>query len=74
MDMMDAALGSLQMASSSQMVQYSASIARKAMDAETQSAANLLNMLPQQSSFQVRGPQPGDVPAISRGSILDTYA
>ncbi len=74
MDMMDTALGSLSLASSAQAMQYSMSIARKAMDAETQSAANLLNMLPQQQSFQTRGPQPGDVPAISKGNYFDTYA
>ena len=74
MDMMDAALGSLSLASSSQMALYSMSIARKAMDAEAQSAANLLEMLPQQQAFQARGPQPGDTPAILKGSFFDTYA
>ena len=74
MDAMDVALGSLQMASSGQMMQYSTRVLKKAMDAEAQSAANLLNMLPQQQSFQVRGPQPGDVPAISKGSFFDIYA
>ena len=74
MDMMDAALGSLQLASSNQMMQYSMAIAKKAMDAEAQSAAALLNMLPQQQSFQVRGPQPGSVPAIRKGSFVDVYA
>ena len=74
MDAMDVALGSLQMASSGQMMQYSTRVLRKAMDAEAQSAANLLNMLPQQQSFQVRGPQPGDVPAIPMGIYFDTYA
>ena len=73
MDMMDAALGSLSLASSGQMAQYSMRLARKAMDNETQSAAQLLDMLPQQS-FQPRGPQPGDVPAIPKGNLLDTYA
>ncbi len=73
MDMMDAALGSLSLASSGQMAQYSMRLARKAMDNETQSAAQLLDMLPQQS-FQPRGPQPGDVPAIPKGNFLDTYA
>lgn len=73
MDMMDAALGSLSLASSGQMAQYSMTIARKAMDAETQSAANLLEMLPQQG-VQARGPQPGDVPAVMRGNFFDTYA
>lgn len=73
MDMMDAALGSLSLASSAQLSQYSATIAKKAMDAEAQSAANMLDMLPQQA-FQVRGPQPGDTPAILKGSFFDTYA
>ena len=74
MDGMDVAFGSLQLASSGQMAQYGTRILKKAMDAEAQSAANLLNMLPQQQSFQVRGPQPGDVPAVSKGSFLDVYA
>lgn len=74
MDMMDAALGSLSLASSGQMAQYSMAIAKKAMDSETQSAANLLDMLPQQQGFRVRGPQPGDVPAVMKGSFFDTYA
>lgn len=74
MDFMDAALGSLQMASSGQMMQYSMRVLRNTMDAEAQSAANLLNMLPEQQSFQVRGPQPGDVPAIPMGIYFDTYA
>lgn len=74
MDMMDAALGSLSLASSGQAMQYSMSIAKKAMDAEAQSAANLLDMLPQQQSFQVRGPQPGDIPAVAKGNFFDTYA
>lgn len=73
MDMMDAALGSLSLASSVQLSQYSATIAKKAMDAEAQSAANMLDMLPRQA-FQVRGPQPGDTPAILKGSFFDTYA
>lgn len=73
MDMMDAALGSLSLASAGQLSQYSATIAKKAMDAETQSAENLIAMLPQQA-FQARGPQPGDTPAILKGSFFDTYA
>ena len=68
MDGMESVLGSLQMA------QYSTSIMKKAMNDEAQSVANLLNMLPQQQSFQVRGPQPGDVPAVSKGRFLDVYA
>ena len=74
MDMMDAALGSLSLASSGQLSQYSATIAKKAMDAEAQSAASMLDMLPQQQSFQVRGPQPGDVPEVMKGGFFDTYA
>ncbi len=74
MDLMDAALGSMSLASSGQAMQYSMRIAKKALDAETQSAANLLDMLPQQQSFQVRGPQPGDIPAVQKGSFLDVYA
>ncbi len=72
MDMMDAALGRLSLASSGQMMQYSMRIAKEAMDTETQSAEQLLDMLPQQP--QMRGPQPGDVPAIAKGSIFDAYA
>lgn len=70
MDMMDTALGSLGLASSSGMAQYSMRIAKKAMDAEVQSAANLLDMLPQET----RAPQPGDTPAVMKGSFFDTYA
>ncbi len=73
MDMMDAALSSLSMASSGAMMQYSMNIAKKAMNIEAQSAAQMLDMLPQQP-FQVRGPQPGDVPAIPKGSFFDAYA
>ena len=68
MEGMEAVLGSLSM------MQYSTSIMKKAMNTEAQSVANLLNMLPQQQSFQVRGPQPGDVPAISKGDFVDVYA
>ena len=71
MDMMSAAMGMMSLASAGQMSQYSATIQHMAMDAETASAQNMLNMLP---SFQARGPQPGDVPAIQKGSILDIYA
>ena len=73
MDMMSAALASLSIASAGQLSQYSATIAKKAMDAETQSAESLLAMLPQQM-FQTRGPQPGDVPAIQKGNVFDIYA
>ena len=55
-------------------MQYSTNIMKKAMNTEAQSVANLLNMLPQQQSFRVRGPQPGDVPAVPKGNFLDTYA
>ena len=68
MDGMESVLGSLQM------MQYSTGIMKKAMNDEAQSVANLLNMLPQQQSFQVRGPQPGDVPAIPMGNFIDVYA
>lgn len=74
MDVMDTALASMDLASSRGMAQYSMNIAKKAMNAEAQSAAGLLEMLPQQQSFQVRGPQPGDTPAIPKGSFFDTYA
>lgn len=69
MDAMDMAIGSLQMASSAQMMQYSTSVAKMAMNNEVQSAAKLLDMLP-----QVRGPQPGDTPAIPKGNYVDVYA
>ena len=55
-------------------MQYSTNIMKKAMNTEAQSVANLLNMLPQQQSFRVRGPQPGDVPAIPKGNFFDIYA
>ena len=73
MEMTDAAMGGPGMASQAVMLRYSVSIARKAMDAELQSAARLLEMLPEQP-LRVSGPQPGDVPLISRGSFLDVYA
>ncbi|MBR3562177.1 MAG: YjfB family protein [Oscillospiraceae bacterium] len=73
MDLMSAAMGSLSLASANEMTQYSMALAKKSMDAETQSAAQLLEMLPQQP-FQVRGPQPGDTPAVLKGSFFDTYA
>ena len=74
MGMIDAALSSLSLASANEMTQYSMAMAKKSMDAEVQSAAQLLEMLPQQQSFQVRGPQPGDVPTMMKGSFFDTYA
>ena len=67
MDVTDAALSGVQM-------QYSLRMVRKAMDTEVESAANLLNMLPSQQSFRVRGPQPGSVPAVPKGKYFDTYA
>ena len=67
MDMVDAALGGIQL-------QYSLNVTKKAMDTVAQTAANLLDMLPPQQSFQVRGPQPGSVPAIRKGSFVDVYA
>lgn len=69
--MMDAALSSLSLASATQASQYSMTIAKKAMDAETLSAQNMLDMLP---PVQMRGPQPGDVPAFQKGSVFDVYA
>ena len=74
MDMMDAAIASLSLASAGQLTQYSATIAKKTMDDEALSAEKMLEMLPQQPSFHVRGPQPGDTPAILKGSYVDTYA
>ena len=74
MDMMDAALGSLSLASSGQMMQYSMTMAKKAMDTETASAARMLEMLPDGNAFSVRGPQPGDVPAVAKGEFVDVYA
>ena len=44
------------------------------MDDEMQAAQNLLEMLPQQPSFQVRGPQPGQIPEIQKGNVFDIYA
>lgn len=73
MELMDAALGSLSLASADQLTQYSATLTKKAMDEETESAAKMLEMLPQQQ-FHVRGPQPGDTPAILKGNFFDTYA
>ena len=69
--MMDAALSSLSLASATQASQYSMTIAKKAMDAETLSAQNMLDMLP---PVQMRGPQPGDVPTFQKGSVFDVYA
>ena len=56
-------------------MQYSTNIMKKAMNTEAQSVANMINnMMPQQQSFRVRGPQPGDVPAVPKGNFLDVYA
>ena len=64
MDPMNAAMamGSLSLASADAMNQYSMAMQKKSMDEEMQAAQNLLEMLPQQPSFQVRGPQPGQIP------------
>ncbi len=70
MDLMDTALGSMSLASSGGMMQYSMRIAKKAMDAETQSAEKLLDMLPQET----RAPRTGDVPPVMKGNFFDTYA
>lgn len=67
MDAMSMALSSLDMASSSQMMQYSVSVTKKVMDNEVQSAEKLLEMIPQQ-------PQPGSTPAIPKGQYIDVYA
>lgn len=67
MDMLDAAMGSLRLASSTQLTQYSAALEKKAMDAETRSAEKMLEMLPQT-------PQPGSVPSVAKGSFVDFYA
>ena len=67
MDMDISALGGLPLA-------YSMNVTKKAMDTVAQDAANLLNMLPSQQSFRVRGPQPGSVPAVPKGKFFDTYA
>ena len=74
MGMMDAALSSLSLASANQMTQYSMAMAKKSMDDEMQSAQAMLEMLPQQQSFQVRGPQPGQIPEIQKGNVFDIYA
>ena len=69
MDPIGMALSSLETASSAQMLQYSMSVAKEVMNNEEQSASKLLEMLP-----PVRGPQPGDVPAIMKGNYVDVYA
>ena len=74
MDIMAMALNSLSMASSVAASEYSFGIANMAMKDDVQSAQSMLEMLPQTRSIQVRGPQPGDVPAIKKGSHFDVYA
>lgn len=76
MDPMNAAMamGSLSLASADAMNQYSMAMQKKSMDEEMQAAQNLLEMLPQQPSFQVRGPQPGQIPEIQKGNVFDIYA
>lgn len=72
-DMMtDIALTSMRMSEENVATQYSIGLMRKTMDVEAQEAAQLLEMMSQ--NFQVSGPQPGDIPALLKGSILDTYA
>lgn len=73
MDIASIAMQNLEGAASAGLLAYSARVARKAMDVEEQSAARILEMLPEQQ-FRVRGPQPGDTPAIPKGSFFDTYA
>ena len=63
--------GNIDLASSAQ---YSYGVMNMAMRSEVTSDKGLLDMLPQQQSFQVRGPQPGDTPAVQKGSFFDTYA
>lgn len=75
MDLMNAAMGSLSMASSAQMMRYSYGITNMAMKEEVKSARSMINgMLPQQQSFRVRGPQTGDVPTSPKGHFFDVYA
>ena len=63
--------GNVDLASSAQ---YSYSVMNMAMRSEITSDKGLLNMLPEQSAVQARGPQPGDTPVIPKGSLFDTYA
>lgn len=70
---MSAAMNSMSMASSAQMMQYSMGVMNMGMRAEAASELGMLDMLPQQT-FQVRGPQPGDTPAVMKGEFFDTYA
>jgi hypothetical protein len=73
MDIASIAMQNMEGAAAGGMFAYSVKVAKKAMDVEAQSAAQILDMLPEQQ-FRVRGPQPGDVPAIPKGDFFDTYA
>ena len=73
--LMSAAISNLSMASTSEMAQMNFSLAKMAMRDEEQSAARLLEMLPDsQGALRLRGPQPGDVPEVMKGSYFDIYA
>ena len=72
--MMGAAMNSLHMASMGELAQYSFGIAKMAMQDQAQTARGLMEMLPDSQGLQVRGPQPGDVPAVMKGSYFDVYA
>ncbi|MBE7005493.1 MAG: hypothetical protein E7425_14645 [Ruminococcaceae bacterium] len=74
MDALNTALRNLGVATSSGRVQYNVSVAKKAMLSEAVSAVRMFDMLPSQRQLKVRGPQPGDTPAIRKGSFFDTYA
>jgi hypothetical protein len=57
--------------------QYSFSVMNMSMRSKVMNDKGLLEMLPDQQAqqrIQVRGPQPGDTPAIPKGSYFDTYA
>ena len=74
MDLTSIAMDSANLAASGRMAQYSYGVANMALRSSVQSAKGLFDMLPQQQALQVRGPQPGDIPAVAKGSILDVYA
>ena len=63
------AMASMSMASTAQATQYSMAMERKTLDAEMESAAQLLEMLP-----PVQAPQSGDIPAVMKGNFIDIYA
>ncbi|MBE6909677.1 MAG: hypothetical protein E7474_08950 [Ruminococcaceae bacterium] len=63
--------GNINLASSAQ---YAYSVMNMTMRSEVTSEKGLLEMLPEKQQFQVRGPQPGDVPAVMKGNFFDTYA